>query len=53
MCMCNMCVMMTEMWTIEGGQKRCHLTRGDQIYLKKMLQLYCIFSHNKQVMLSM
>ena len=28
--MCYMCVMMTEIETIEGGQKRCLLTRGDQ-----------------------
>ena len=28
--MCNVCVIMTEIQTIEGGQKRCLLTRGDQ-----------------------
>ena len=28
--MCYMCVMMTEIETIEGGQKRCLLTRGDK-----------------------
>ena len=30
-----MCVMMTEIYIIEGGQKRCLLTRGDQIYKKR------------------
>ena len=28
--MCNMCVMMTETQTIEGGQKRCVLTRREK-----------------------
>ena len=30
--MCNMCVML-----IEGGQKRCLLTRGDQIKKQKKI----------------
>ena len=34
--MCNMCVMMIEIKTIEGGQKRCLLTKGDQIYEQKI-----------------
>ena len=32
-----MCVMITEILTIEGGQKRCLLTRVDQIYEKKII----------------
>ena len=39
--MCNMCVMMTEIYTIEGGQKRCLLTRGPKkIYLDTVIILY-------------
>ena len=29
--------MMIEILTIEGGRKRCLLTRGDQIYKKTLL----------------
>ena len=33
-----MCVMMTEIKIIEGGQKRCLLTRGDQIKKNKKIK---------------
>ena len=34
-----MCVMITEIYTIEGGQKGSLLTRGDQIFEKKIIHL--------------
>ena len=39
--MCYMCVMMTEIETIEGGQKRCLLSRGDQ-KLKKIIMFVVV-----------
>ena len=42
--MCNMCVMMTEIKTKEGVQKRSLLTRGDQIYEKKKLPSKLVFT---------
>ena len=41
--MYNVCVMMPEIQTIEGGPKRCLLTRGDQIYKKNKKKLKNIF----------
>ena len=32
----KMCVMMNEIQTIEGGQKRCLLTKGDEIKKQKI-----------------
>ena len=42
-----MCVMMTEIQTLEGGQKRSLLTTGDQIYLKKVTP-YFLFIRNPE-----
>ena len=33
-----MCVMMTEIQNIEGGQKKCLLTRGDQKFKKNIFK---------------
>ena len=40
--------MMTEIYTIEGGQKRSLLTRGDQIYKKTLINVDLFDSSSTQ-----
>ena len=39
-----MCVMLIEIYTLEGGHKRCLLTRKDQVYEKKKKLFLASFS---------